>query len=83
VLNALDELNGRPAASEELRDLWVRDLEPGMTVDQDVMARNGLMLLARGQEVTPSVIARLTSFRDTHGVVEPFRVQVVHTETGA
>ena len=51
VLNALDELITRPEVGKELRDLSVRDLEPGMTVDQDVMARNGLLLLARGQEL--------------------------------
>jgi hypothetical protein len=73
VLDALEELSLSPV-NKELRDLYVRDLLPGMTVDQDVIARNGLLLLARGQEVTLSVVARLSSFRDTHGVVEPFRV---------
>ena len=50
-----------------------------MIVDQDVVAHNGLLLLARGQEVSPPLIARLESFRDTHGVIEPFRVHALHS----
>ncbi len=78
-LRALDALSDFPAgsASKEAREVWVRDLAAGMIVDQDVIANNGLLLLARGQEVTRPVIARLESFRDTHGVVEPFRVHAL------
>jgi hypothetical protein len=48
-----------------------------MTFDQDVMALNGLLLLARGQTVTPAVVARLESYRDTQGLLEPIRVHRV------
>jgi response regulator RpfG family c-di-GMP phosphodiesterase len=76
VIEALSGFNLQ-APRKELIEAGVRDLVSGMIVDQDVMARNGLLLLARGQQVTFSVIARLKSFRDTQGVVEPFRVQAV------
>jgi DNA-binding NarL/FixJ family response regulator len=73
VLYALEDLDVRPLG-KDARDLFVRDLVAGMIVDQDVMAVNGLLLLARGQEVTFSVIARLAGFRDTQGIIEPVRV---------
>jgi FixJ family two-component response regulator len=78
-LRVLDALSDFPTGStnEEIREVWVRDLVAGMVVAQDVIANNGLLLLARGQGVTPPVIARLESFRDTHGVVEPFRVHAL------
>ncbi len=81
VLYALEDYNLGPA-SEEIGELHVRDLVAGMIVDQDVMALNGLLLLARGQEVTFPVITRLASFRDTHGVIEPFRVRMAPPKPG-
>ena len=74
VLNALEGFHLHTVT--ELADLSVRDLSPGMFLDQDVTALNGVLLLGRGQKVTPAVIARLESFRQTQGLVEPFRVQI-------
>jgi hypothetical protein len=45
-----------------------------MLMHEDVRAKNGLLLLAKGQEVTDSAIARLKSFAQTIGIVEPLRV---------
>jgi hypothetical protein len=71
-------MNLEPAVMPKMVcEVYVGDLAAGMIVDQDVIAHNGLLLLARGQEVTPPMIARLESFRDTHGVVEPFRVHAL------
>jgi hypothetical protein len=47
-----------------------------MFLDQDLTALNGVLLMGRGQKVTPTLIARLESFRQTQGLVEPLRVQV-------
>jgi hypothetical protein len=38
-------------------------------------------LLAKGQEVTPSVLGRLKAFASKTGIVEPIRVLVTKTET--
>jgi response regulator RpfG family c-di-GMP phosphodiesterase len=76
VLNILEGFHLN-TAGEELADLYIRELVPGMTVDQDVMALNGLLLLARGQTVTPAVVARLESYRDTQGLLEPIRVHLM------
>jgi response regulator RpfG family c-di-GMP phosphodiesterase len=45
-----------------------------MIMHDDVRGKNGLLLLAKGQEVTESAIARLKSFAQTTGIVEPLRV---------
>ena len=75
VLDALSTF-GLERESQKLRHLKADQLEPGMVVDQDVIAVNGLLLLARGQMINDSVIARLLSFRLTQGIVEPFRLLV-------
>jgi len=51
-----------------------------MLVDQDVRSKMGLLLLAKGQEVTPSVLGRLRAFAAKVGIVEPVRVLVAATD---
>jgi hypothetical protein len=75
VLDALADYQLRPL-SRNARAIWLNELAEGMIVDQDVVALNGVLLLARGQEVTESVISRLQCFRLTQGLVEPLRVQL-------
>jgi len=60
----------------EVRVLKVAGVAAGMLVDQDVRSRNGLLLLAKGQEVTPSVLTRLRAFDSKIGIVEPIRLLV-------
>lgn len=79
VLEALAQFNP-DRIGKEVRHMRVKELAPGMIVDQDVQARNGLLLLARGQIVTESVIARLESFVMTQGVPEPLRVLATREE---
>jgi response regulator RpfG family c-di-GMP phosphodiesterase len=74
VLNALEGFHLHTVT--ELAELNVRDLSPGMFLDQDVLAVNGALLMGRGQRITPALIARLESFRQTQGLVEPIRVQI-------
>ncbi|MBZ5592152.1 MAG: response regulator [Acidobacteriia bacterium] len=63
-------------AGMELRVLKSAELRRFMIVDQDVRSKNGLLLLAKGQEVTPSVLDRLKAFAAKVGIVEPIRVLV-------
>ncbi len=56
----------------------VMGLKPGMIVDQDVLAENGLLLAVKGQEVSFPVIERLRNFASTVGVHEPFQVTIVN-----
>jgi response regulator RpfG family c-di-GMP phosphodiesterase len=59
-----------------LRQLRVKDLMPGMILDQDLVSPKGIRLVPSGHEVTRSLIVRLTSIADGVGVSEPFRVLV-------
>ena len=67
-------------ATMELRVLKSAELRTAMVVDQDVRSKNGLLLLAKGQEVTPSVLGRLRAFASKTGIVEPIRVLVTKLE---
>ncbi len=54
--------------------LPVAGLMAGMIFDEDVLALNGLLLVAKGQDVTRVVISRLQNFAQGVGVQEPIRV---------
>jgi response regulator RpfG family c-di-GMP phosphodiesterase len=69
-----------PEGGMETRVLKSAELRPGMMVDQDVRSKMGLLLLAKGQEVTPSVLGRLRAFAAKVGIVEPVRVLVAATD---
>jgi response regulator RpfG family c-di-GMP phosphodiesterase len=65
-----------PEGGMETRVLKSAELRPRMVVDQDVRSKTGLLLLARGQQVTPSVLGRLRAFGAKVGIAEPVRVLV-------
>ncbi|RMG44440.1 MAG: response regulator [Acidobacteria bacterium] len=57
-----------------VRTVPLSELRIGMILDQEVKAKNGLLLVAKGQEVTQPLLERLRSFARGVGVVEPMRV---------
>jgi hypothetical protein len=63
-----------PEHGMEVRILKSAELRARMVVDQDVRAKNGLLRLAKAQEVTPSVLVRLRAFATKVGIAEPIRV---------
>ncbi len=65
-----------PEGGMAVRVLKSAELLPGMVVDQDVRSKSGLLLLAKGQEVTLSVLGRLRAFAAKVGIAEPVRVLV-------
>jgi response regulator RpfG family c-di-GMP phosphodiesterase len=60
----------------EVKELPFRLLSPGMVLAQDVRTRQGSLIVARGQEVTPSLIERLRNFSSRIGGQEPIRVVI-------
>lgn len=60
----------------QTRILSVNQLRIRMIIDADVFSKGGLLLLAKGQEITASAILRLHNFAATVGVVEPIHVVV-------
>ena len=60
----------------EIRLVTVNQLRTRMIIHADVFSKNGLLLLAKGHEVTGSAIFRLLNFAQTVGVEEPITVVV-------
>lgn len=59
-----------------LKVVGIRDLDDRMVFAQDVVARNGMLLMAKGHEVNGPVKFRLSSFAAGVGVIEPIRVWI-------
>jgi response regulator RpfG family c-di-GMP phosphodiesterase len=56
--------------------LTVRDLYPGMVLDENIRTKTGLLVIARGHEVTYAMMERLRSYAKRVPLVEPFRVLI-------
>jgi hypothetical protein len=82
ILLALLDVH-RQGITMEARQVEVRELAPGMLLDQDVVSKAGQCLISRGHEITTTMRARLWNFRDGVGIVEPIKVLVRHGETEA
>ena len=79
ALDALTRLSGQKAG-EEIRELPIALLRPGMVFMDDVKMTSGTLLAARGYEVTRSFVAKAHNFRA--GMVrEPVRVLVPNGTT--
>ncbi len=75
VLNALSKVRG-VEQKEQIRDLPIAGLRPGMVFAEDVKMTSGALLVARGYEVTPSFIERARNFKPG-SVKEPVRIVAV------
>jgi hypothetical protein len=63
------------------RSISVVDLVTGMILAKNVATSTGLLVIAKGQEITPSVKERLMNFNRTIGIVEPLEVLVPTKES--
>lgn len=79
---ALQKLQAEEARSET-RWLKLPQLKPGMIVGAGIYSQTGLLLLAKGQQITDSAMARLTSFASLFGIMEPISVVVPSSESPA
>ncbi len=59
-----------------IQALRVKDLAVDMVIHEDILASNGLLLVAKGQAISLPVLERLRSFHEGMGVVEPVLVRV-------
>lgn len=67
-------------AKNETRLVHLPQLQSQMIVNSGIYSQTGRLLLARGQVLTDSAIARLNSFASLFGVVEPISVTVHHAD---
>jgi hypothetical protein len=74
VLEALVALRGSPAHADEMREVKILALRVGMVLAEDVKLTSGVLLAARGYEITASFVERVRNYLGT--VREPVRVIV-------
>lgn len=76
LLEAFADLRGVRSTREVVRELLLREVQPGMVFAEDVKTRTGTLLLARGQEVSAGLAQRIRNLPAQVAVVEPVRVLV-------
>ncbi|MGH9686018.1 MAG: HD domain-containing phosphohydrolase [Candidatus Acidiferrales bacterium] len=76
IVEALADLQGAGRREVVVQELHLRDLSVGMSFDEDVKSAKGLLLIARGQEVTPGLLERVRNFSSDLGIHEPIRMVV-------
>ena len=76
LLQVLAEVLGASAGEFEVREMPLRAVRRGMVFADDVATRTGVVLIARGQEVTASLLERVRNFSEKIGVREPVRLIV-------
>ncbi|MBN1606128.1 MAG: hypothetical protein JW940_05820, partial [Polyangiaceae bacterium] len=75
LLGAFAEVCGNLQPECEVRELPIAALRVGMVLTREVRLRSGMLLVARGYEVTQGLLARLRNF-PAGSVEEPVRVNV-------
>ena len=78
VLKAL----GRIRFQEHVRtlSLGVDYITVGMSAEEDITAKNGAMILPKGQKISWPVLQALYNFNRQVGIVEPIKVRTGHDE---
>ncbi len=74
ILKALSECIGEEKRYK-LKSVSVDELTAGMIVAKDVVNRDGLLLITKGQEVSNVMRERLKNYAKTVGIEEPIEVQ--------
>jgi response regulator RpfG family c-di-GMP phosphodiesterase len=75
IIDALAQVR-RNEQSAEVRELPAGSLRPGMVLAQDVKTPAGILFIARGQEVTASLLEKLRNFSSALSGKELIRVVV-------
>ncbi len=68
IVEALREARGRRLPAPDTIAVRVCDLAPGMIVSNDLRTAEGLLVVARGQEVTPQVIEHIQHYWDERAI---------------
>jgi response regulator RpfG family c-di-GMP phosphodiesterase len=67
LLDALSDAGG-PAVSWRRADLALTEVHSGMVIDDDLHAVTGMLLVRKGQRLTPALLERLRSYADRIGL---------------
>lgn len=75
---ALKELYGQSEDTRTIQKVSIQSLRPGMVLVDDVFSSSGMLLVARGFEVTPVLLERLRNHK-SDALHEKIRVALVET----
>jgi len=64
------------AESDEVRNCRIEELSPGMIVQQEIRGREGNLILSKGQEVTSTLIFRLTNLQSRRAIPAKITVSI-------
>jgi response regulator RpfG family c-di-GMP phosphodiesterase len=73
LLDALDAA-GEPSSRWAPASVSAVNLDTSMVADEDIRARNGQVLVPKGEQLTCPLLERLRSFATAVGIVEPIKV---------
>lgn len=76
VLDAFVRFHGGGEKTIEVREIKMSEVEVGMVFVEDVLTDAGLLVIARGQEITLRLVDRIRSFSAKTVIREPVRVQM-------
>lgn len=74
VLEALAGIDVEPGG--QVIHLSVSQIADGMVAAEEVMAKNGVLIIPKGQIITPTLLRGLKNFASQVGVIEPILVQL-------
>lgn len=75
ILKALEEILGiDKVVSYDVKEVSFKDLNCDMVLGQDVITKDELLLVSKGQEVNMALLQRLKNFSISAGIKEPIRV---------
>ena len=81
VLDALENI--KVNEREQLLHLNVEKIGVGMVAADDILAKNGVLVIPKGQVITWPLLQGLKNFSMQVGIVEPIRVQVGQSSEGS
>ncbi|HTV56436.1 MAG TPA: HD domain-containing phosphohydrolase [Terriglobia bacterium] len=76
ILKVMTQVYRVEATGAQMKQVTLRDVRPGMEFAEDVKTTRGLLLIARGQKVTPGLMERISNFPPTLSVKQPILVTV-------
>lgn len=76
ILNVLKELIDEGSEEFVSMEIDVRELKPGMILDQAIFSNKRVLLLSEGQEITLPLIMRLINFSDSGTIARLVNVKV-------
>lgn len=75
IVEVLDSVSGDQHAVK-IVSLEISQLKPGMIIDQDICSKSGVLFVAKGQEVTPTLYYRLLGLQEGNLISGTLRMVV-------